>query len=137
MARENGEYTFTVEDLISGETYRKTVKVDEITQTEPKYEIRNLTDDDYDRYEDGHYIEPDIYSAVVLSDKQSGQPTTFDSAYVIYLGELIPLEDKNLIGTYHDFSYISTNFGFNGILIFLIEKDGTTYIGESRVWMPM
>ena len=61
-AKENGTYTFTVKDLLTGKTYTKSVEVTNIDSTLQQYYVANI----------GEYNE-----GIGLLDDNTGTPTTF------------------------------------------------------------
>ena len=131
LVTENGTYTFTVSDLLTGKSYTKLVEVNNID--------KNLQ----------HYTVSQADERVKLMDSDTDTPTTFSQAYVIYGGETIDItslirdEEENIyidlweIGDY----LIDTEKpsfsepGGKTILIILL-KDGTQYAGFVTLPMP-
>lgn len=122
IATQNGDYTFIVEDTITGKQYNKTVNVSNIGEND-KYYIGNIE-----------------YDTIGLLDKNNNEPTTFDSAFIIYNNELIEITE--LIYTNSKYSLISgwslsEKFGnkleFNTQQTFLFGKNGAFYVGEAIV----
>jgi len=103
IAKENGTYTFTVKDLITGKTYKKSVEVTNIDKSLPRYYVGN--------------IEPYISETAVISTKklatlreikiaglqsywtvglrdvETNKFTSFEQAYIIYGGQKLDITD--------------------------------------------
>ena len=103
IAKENGTYTFTVKDLITGKTYKKSVEVTNIDKSLPQYYVEN--------------IEPYISETAVISTKklatlreikiagsqswwtvglrdvETNKFTSFEQAYIIYGGQKLDITD--------------------------------------------
>ena len=136
-AKENGTYTFTVKDLLTGKTYTKSVEVTNIDSTLQQYYVANI----------GEYNE-----GIGLLDDNTGTPTTFEQAFIIYNGEKIDI--TSIIRTSEDNScnylygravanYIA--YGCNkatyrseiqGNRVFILVKDGIDYVGCALVYAP-
>ena len=69
IAMENDVYTFTIVDVVTGETYEQTIEVTNIV--------------------DGYYVSSTYPSKIYLLDKETNLDTTFQEAYIIYNEERI------------------------------------------------
>lgn len=120
LATQNGNYTFIVEDIITGEQYSKTVNVSNVGEND-KYYVGNIE-----------------FDTIGLLDKNNNEPTMFNRAFIIYYDEIVEITD--LIVT-EEYSYIAGNdlrkkFGWDiegTQQIFVFEKDGILYLGEAHV----
>ena len=73
VATENGTYTFIVKDLMTGNSYAKSVEVTNVDSSVQQYYVDNV---EYDY-------------GIGLKSKETDEPTTFEGAYVVYEGETI------------------------------------------------
>ena len=137
LATSNGTYTFLVKDLLTGKTYTKSVEVTNIDSILQQYYVANI----------GEYNEE-----IGLLDDNTGTPTTFEQAFIIYNGEKIDI--TSIIRTSEDNScnylygravanYIA--YGCNkatyrseiqGNRVFILVKDGIDYVGCALVYAP-
>ena len=80
IATENMNYTFTIKEILTGKTYRKSVEVNNIDTNMPYYCVC--------------YKSPFSSNStqIYLSDKY-GTPVEFQKAYIIYQGEKIDITD--------------------------------------------
>ena len=122
VATENGTYTFTVNDLLTGKTYTKSVEVNNISSQ--------------------HYTVSQADWRVKLMDSDTDTPTTFSQAYVIYGGETIDItslirDDKENIYIYDgDVSCYLESIGKSSFselggkkIPIILLKDGIQYAG--------
>lgn len=122
-ATENGEYTFTVEDILTRKMYSKTISVDNIDETDINYYVGN-----YER--DGWEL------LVTLLDKKTNISTKFEEAYIYYEGELIDITEyirkENDIYCIYGFDIEpKVNINNGDEQIFLLVKDGVNYVGKA------
>ena len=73
LATSNGTYTFIVKDLMTGNSYAKSVEVTNVDSSVQQYYVDNV---EYDY-------------GIGLKSKETDEPTTFGGAYVVYEGETI------------------------------------------------
>ena len=139
LATENGTYTFTVNDLLTGKIYTKSVEVNNIDNN-LNYYIGTV----------GYYGHK-----IALKDKNTDEPTTFEGAYIIFNGETIDItsliqtntdtEDdipdgttyisyKSIAHFLEDIGKINSYHNVNGeeVSVILI-KDGVCYIGNTII----
>ena len=136
VATENGTYTFIVKDLITGKSYSKSVEVTNIDSTLQQYYVANI----------GEYNE-----GIGLLDDNTGTPTTFEQAFIIYNGEKIDItsiistsEDDSCnylygwdIGYYmYHCGKVTSRYDVEGNRIFILVKDGIDYVGCALVYAP-
>ena len=74
LAMENDVYTFTIVDVVTGETYEQTIEVTNIV--------------------DGYYVSSTYPSKIYLLDKETNLDTTFQEAYIIYNEERIDVTSE-------------------------------------------
>lgn len=160
IAKENGTYTFTVKDLITGKTYKKSVEVTNIDKSLPYY-VENFNP---------YMNEVAIVSTkklatlkemkigaiisyhwwIGLRDTKTGEFTSFEQAYIIYEGQKLditkiiercPTETKDIIGVdgYEVGEYLEetiTDLPLNGAkkeYQFILVKDGVEYSGMGKI----
>ena len=130
IAKQNGEYTFIVENSVTGKRYSKIVTVDNIDD-EMQYYVSSINEPGTGEA---------TYEAVGLINKNNNEKTTFEKIYIIYHGKEINLTDY--IQTEENISYLKFwDIYEEGIFkdirntkqIFFIEKDNIWYTGE--VWI--
>ena len=136
FATENGTYTFTVNDLLTGKIYTKSVEVNNIDNN-LNYYIGTV----------GYYGRE-----IALKDKNTEEPTTFEGAYIIFNGETIDItsliqtntdtEDDIPDGTTYifdlsiayfleDIGKINSYFDMEGeVVSVILIKDGAYYVGN-------
>ncbi len=160
IAKENGTYTFTVKELITGKTYKKSVEVTNIDKNLPYY-VEN-----FNPYMDEMAIVSTKKLATLkemkiaysisahwwigLRDTKTGEFTSFEQAYIIYEGQKLditkiiercPTETKDIIGiwSYEVGEYLEetiTDLPSNGAkkeYQFILVKDGIEYTGIGKV----
>ena len=128
-AKENGTYTFIVEDIFTGNKYKKTVEVSNI-----------------DKNKSTQYYVASGNGIVGLVEKGENKETTFESAFIMINGEKIDI--SSIIIVNGDYSYIkgkdiaaflSDNKGHNSNFwkerlrssrVFEIVKDGVSYFNS-------
>ena len=119
IATENGEYTFTVEDILTGKTYTKTITVDNISN------------------EMNYHVGIAYHVNLIENDTQS--PSIFEEAYIIHYGRLISI--TNLIEQEYEYCYIdeyAIKLKLNNIVsgeekTIILVKDGKLYIGDVKL----
>ena len=129
LVSANGTYTFKVVEIITGETYTKTVQVSNIDNSMKDY-----------------YVEGN-YSDIVLLDKITNKQTTFESAYIIYNSERIDItrfivendgysviKNKDVGDYLYEIGKISNSVYEYPILE--IVKNGKKYFGISKMFEP-
>ncbi len=76
IAKENGTYTFKIQDLVTGKTYTKKIEVNNIgTNTDSMYKITKESE----------------LSAILLQNVDTNIATTFERAYIKYNNEIIDI----------------------------------------------
>ena len=76
IATENGTYTFTIQDIVTGKTYTKKVEVNNIgTTADSMYKI----------------VKENEYSPILLQSTDTNIATTFEKAYIRYNNEIIDI----------------------------------------------
>ena len=120
-ATENGEYTFTVEDILTGKTYSKTISVHNIDNTEINYYVGN--------YERNWEL------FVTLLDKETNNSTKFEEAYIYHEGEWIDvteyIQKENDIYFINGYNIKSkVNLNNEEEQFFILVKDGVSYVGK-------
>ena len=83
-AKENGTYTFKVEDLATGKIYTKKVEVTNVDKTLPEFIVTSEKSEDSENSE---------MVNIVLKDVIENKYTAFEKAYIIYNNEKIEITD--------------------------------------------
>ena len=124
-ATENGEYTFTVEDILTRKMYSKTISVDNIDETDINYYV-------------GNYYTVNSMRYITLFDKETSIPTTFEEAFIYHEGKLVDI--TKYIMKINGECFISgrdilreVNIMNGDEKVFVLIKDGISYIGKAIV----
>ena len=129
-AIENGKYTFTIKEILTGKTYEKSVEVDNIDDNMFPYYVQSYWDK--------------TISKICLRARNNGEQTEFQQAYIIFNGEKIEVTncivDSKIINVIavavylEELGKIHFNGDVNGTMqIFELVKDGKTYLGVGEV----
>lgn len=157
IATENGTYTFRVQDNVTGKTYTKKVEVTNIGEND-KYYIVNISQEAI--YNNTAKLTAKLastkplrialipyYWCIGLRDKETNSLQTFTKAYIIYNNQRVDI--SSIIEEKNGYNYIIgwdirdylegqiKNFDWDGFenveYQFIIEKDGTYYMGIAKV----
>lgn len=136
FATENGMYEFTVKDILTGETYKKSVEITNIDKNIPV----------------PYYVDCEIsngeYTTIFLKDRLTSTKEKFENAYVMYKGMKIGISSKICGGNSDDPNYINgwsladalgscgfgknVSFQYKDVEVILV-KDGVEYKGTVNI----
>ena len=128
IATENNIYTFTIVDIVTGETYEKVVEVTNVDINSVNYYVEN-------------YGTP-VSDQVALFNKETNMPTKFEKAYIYHEGKIIDITkciiEENGIYSIYGWDIHQQKIGIeNGEeKTFILIKDGISYIGNAIVCWP-
>ena len=157
IAKENGTYTFKIQDLVTGKTYTKKVEVTNVGEND-KYYITNIKKSDI--HNNTAYMLTKLATTkqiqfaimrltwcIALRDKETNTLQTFTTAYIIYDNQMIDISSE--IFENNGYNYITgdgvevylrnklENFDsdefYSSEQQFIIEKDGVYYAGNAKV----
>ena len=124
VATENGTYTFTVNDLLTGKTYTKSVEVNNVDSNllQYQYYVAVVKNDDFN-----------TEWCVGLADSRDNSITTFDKAYIMYNDSKIDIseyiENSDGLGMYQTL-YLNSNEGLININNIMENSDGFSLLGS-------
>ena len=122
VATENGTYTFTVNDLLTGKTYTKSVEVNNVDSNLLQYYVANV---------ENHNFNSEW--CVGLADSRDNSITTFDKAYIMYNDSKIDIseyiENSDGLGMYQTL-YLNSNDGLININNIMENSDGFSLLGS-------
>ena len=133
VATENGTYTFIVKDLMTGNSYAKSVEVTNIDSTLQQYYVG---------------LEG---ASIKLKNSETEESVTFSQAFIIYNGEKVNISDT--ISAVDSYNYIfcenvayyledigkTSSFSdfYRRAETFILLKDGNYYIGTFKLEEPV
>lgn len=121
VATENGTYTFTVNDLLTGKTYTKSVQVNNVNK-ELRYYVANVENSNFNSE-----------WCVGLADSKDNSITTFDKAYIMYNDSKIDISEyiENSDGLeIRQTLYLNSNEGLININNIMENSDGFSLLGS-------
>ena len=125
VATENGTYTFTVNDLLTGKTYTKSVEVNNVDSNLLQYYVANV---------ENHNFNSEW--CVGLADSRDNSITTFDEAYIMYNDSKIDIseyiENRNELGMYQTL-YLKSNEGLININNVMENSDGFSLLSSNTL----
>ena len=146
VATKNGTYTFTINNLITGKSYTKSVEVTNIDENLIRYAVANFTYDQivckttYTKLatlENVKIAEIDPSMLCIgLQDKFDNNFTTFEQAYIMYNGVKIDISDSIDPKTCKFLTPYNLKNSYNikdGEYVFILVKDGIEYSGTAKV----
>ena len=125
VATENGTYTFTVNDLLTGKTYTKSVEVNNVDSNLLQYYVANV---------ENHNFNSEW--CVGLADSRDNSITTFDEAYIMYNDSKIDIseyiENSNGLDMYQTL-YLKSNEGLININNVMENSDGFSLLSSNTL----
>ena len=124
IATENGTYTFKIQDVLTGKTYTKNIRVNNIDESlKDKYEVTNS---------------PSEY-VITLLNKQTNELVEFSKAYIITNEKAIDISMRIQTDTEENISYIRGKHmqdlidGGIGEYNFILINDEGAWQGKAKV----